>query len=125
MRAVTTGKEIRSFKDLHVWQEAVVLVKDTYSLCAALPKEELYGLSSQMKRAAVSIPSNIAEGHAKNHRAEYRQSVYVALGSLAELDTQLSLAKELRFVNSPDVVSMVARMDRIRAMLLTLGKRLA
>ena len=117
-------RSISSFKDLRVWEEGVQLVKEIYALCGRLPKEELYGLAIQMKRAAVSVPSNIAEGHARNHRAEYRQSVYIAIGSLAELETQLHIAKELNFLNEQAIASVLARIDRTRAMLITLGRRL-
>ena len=121
----TTSEPITSFKDLRVWQEGIELVKEVYALCAKLPKEELYALANQMKRAASSIPSNIAEGHSRNHRAEYRQSVYVAVGSLAELETQLHLTRELGLANHATFAPILARIDRLRAMLITLGKRLA
>ena len=88
-------RSIMTFKDLRDWQEGVELVKEVYVLCAELPKDELYALASQMKRAALSVPSNTAEGHSRHHRAEYRQSVYVAIGSLAELETQLRVSREL------------------------------
>lgn len=88
-------KTITSFRDLRVWQEGIELVKEIYHLCARLPKDELFALANQMKRAAVSVPSNIAEGHSRKHRAEYRQFVYIAIGSLAELETQLAITREL------------------------------
>lgn len=116
------NSEITSFKDLRVWQEGVLLAKEIYNLCSKLPKEELYGLSSQMKRAVVSVPSNIAEGHSRNHRSEYRQYVYIALGSLAELETQIHIAKELGLVNEIPLIS--ERINHLRAMLITLGKKL-
>jgi four helix bundle protein len=107
-----------------VWQEGVELAKEVYRLAQSLPKDEIYALASQMKRAAVSVPSNIAEGHSKGHRREYRQSVYIALGSLAELETQLVLAQELSLLPKDKVVSTLARVDRLRAMLVTLSQRL-
>ena len=118
-------KPIASFKDLRVWQEGITLVKDIYMLCKKLPQDELYALASQMKRAAISIPSNLAEGHSRNHRAEYRQSVYVAVGSLAELETQLCLAQELQLLGEENLVPIVARIGRLRAMLITLGRKLS
>ena len=121
---LTTSREINSFKDLRVWQEAVELVRDVYALCATLPKEETYGLASQMKRAVISVPSNIAEGHSRNHRAEYRQSVFVSIGSLAEVETQLILARELTLVTGDELAPVFGRIDRLRAMLLTLGRKL-
>ena len=113
---------INTFKDLRVWQEGIELVKVTYALCAKFPKEELYGLASQMKRAAVSIPSNIAEGHSRKSRAEYRQFVYIAIGSLAELETQLILAKELEFLKEEEQAT--GKINLLRAMLVTLGNKL-
>jgi len=118
-------RTIASFRDLRVWQEGIELVKEIYHLCVRLPKDELFASANQMKRAAVSIPSNIAEGHSRKHRAEYRQSVYVALGSLAELDTQLAITRELQLLDEASLASAVARIDRLRAMLVTLGRKLS
>jgi len=84
-----------SFKDLVVWQKSMQLTKAIYQLCTLLPKHELYGLSDQLRRAAVSIPSNIAEGQKRLHKTEFAQFVSVALGSVAELETQLILVQEL------------------------------
>lgn len=78
-----------------------------------------------MKRAALSVPSNISEGHSRNHRAEYRQCIYIAIGSLAELETQLFIIKELSLLGKEDVAPVFARIDRLRAMLITLGRKLA
>ena len=123
--ATVTTRPITSFKDLRVWEAGIELVKAVYAVCAKLPREELYGLASQMKRAAVSVPSNIAEGHSRNHRAEYRQSVYVAIGSLAELETQLHLASALRLLSATDIAPVIQSINELRAMLITLGKKLA
>jgi len=78
----------RSYRDLVVWQKSIVLCKLVYMTCESFPKGELYGLASQMKRAAVSVASNIAEGQARQHLGEFRQFLAMANGSLAELDTQ-------------------------------------
>ncbi len=122
----TTGqKTISSFKDLRVWQEAIELVKEIYTLCESLPKTEVYGLVGQMKRAAVSVPSNIAEGHSRNHRAEYRQAIYISIGSLAELETQLHISVTIGFLAHEQVSSVLTRIHRLRGMLLTLGGRLS
>ena len=120
-----TIRSIASFKDLRVWQEAIELVKEVYNLCARLPKDELYALASQMKRAALSVASNIAEGHSRNHRAEYRQGVYIAIGSLAELETQLHVAKELQLLDEESLTPTFTRIARLRAMLITLGRKLS
>ncbi len=91
-------KGVKTHKDLDVWKEAIMLVKKTYELTSVFPKEEMYGLTSQIRRAAVSIPSNIAEGAARNSTKEFIQFLYIALGSCAELDTQLIIAKELGYI---------------------------
>lgn len=124
MSSVKNIGSIRTFKDLRVWQDGVELVRDAYKLCALLPKDEQYGLGSQIKRAAVSIPANIAEGHARRSRAEYRQGIYIAIGSLAELETHLLIVRELALVNHDLSSGLLARVDRLRAMLLTLGHKL-
>jgi four helix bundle protein len=89
---------VRSYRDLIVWKKGIELVKMIYALTARFPKSEVYGLASQMQRAAVSIPSNIAEGQARQHPAEFRQFLHVAIGSAAELDTQLTVAVDLGYV---------------------------
>ena len=89
---------IKTHKDLDVWKEAIALAKEVYKLTETFPKEEIYGLTSQIRRAAVSIPSNIGEGAARNSRKEFIQALHVSLGSLAELETQLLLAKEIGFL---------------------------
>lgn len=117
-------EKIASFKDLKVWREGIELVRGVYGLCAKLPKDELYGLSSQMRTAAVSVPSNIAEGPSRHHRADYRRFIYVAIGSLAELETQLHISKELGFLDAKAIHPVQERIGPLRGMLLTLGPRL-
>lgn len=85
-------------KDLNVWKRSMHLVMNVYSKTKTFPKDELYGLSSQMRRAAVSIPSNIAEGAGRKSKKEFYHFLYVALGSLAELETQLLIAKNLGYI---------------------------
>lgn len=91
---------LTSYKDLIVWQKSIDLVLETYRLTDHFPTSEQYGLTSQMRRAAVSIPSNIAEGYSRKHRQEYIQFVKIAFGSGAELETQLIIAMKLGFVRS-------------------------
>ncbi len=90
-----------SYRDLIVWQKSMDLIVAIYKLTEYLPKSEIYGLTSQMRRAAVSIPSNIAEGRRRGTRKDYRQFVVVAYASGAELETQVEIAKRLPF-NQPD-----------------------
>lgn len=91
---------VRSYRDLDVWKKSIELVKDVYILVKSLPKEEIYALSDQMRRSAVSIPSNIAEGSGRNGTKEYLQFLYIALGSLCELETQIIISKEIGYINN-------------------------
>ena len=86
-------------KEMDVWKTGMILVEKIYELIAEFPREEKYGLASQMKRAAVSIPSNIAEGAARKSNKEFGQFISISLGSLAELETQYLLAIRLRFID--------------------------
>jgi len=96
-------KEIRSFRDLIVWDRSMDLVKETYKATESFPKEEIFGLTSQVRRAAASIPSNIAEGHARLSRKEFQHYLGNARGSLAELQTQIILGKELGFLSEKEM----------------------
>jgi len=100
------------------------LAKRVYSLTQSFPKEEIYGLVSQMRRAAVSIPSNIAEGAARNSSTDFARFLYIAMGSLAELETQMLLSRELGFAEDSEIDQGI---DQIRKMLIglikSLGKR--
>lgn len=91
------GQIINSYKDLKVWQRAMELVAAVYELTEQYPKSEIYGLVSQTRRAAVSIPSNIAEGRRRGTRKDFRQFLIIAYGSGAELETQIEIAKRLSF----------------------------
>jgi len=90
--------KIKSFTDLEVWKKAHQLVLEIYKTVSQFPKEEIYGLSSQIKRSSVSIPSNIAEGFVRKGKKEKIQFYYIALGSVTELKSQLLIAKDLKFV---------------------------
>jgi four helix bundle protein len=107
---------INSYKDLIVWQKAMSLAVEIYRLTEKLTREEIYGLTSQMRRCAVSIPSNIAEGRKRSSRKEFERFLVVAYGSGAELETQIELLKQLPFGkkisynNSDSLLSEVMRM---------------
>lgn len=90
---------VNSFRDLRVWQAGMDLVEYVYRLTRTFPKHEMYGLAGQMQRAAVSIPSNIAEGHTREHLREYLHHVSVAQASLAELQTQLEISGRLNYLS--------------------------
>ena len=95
--------EIKSYRDLRVWQAGMDLVVRVYRLTQGFPTHELYGLTSQMRRAAVSIPSNIAEGHTRESSKEYLHHLSMAQGSLAELETQIEIAGRLTYIPSDQV----------------------
>ena len=97
-------KRIESHKDLIVWQKAIKLASRVYAASRKLPHEERYGLSSQIRRAAISIPSNIAEGAARKSRAEFLQFLHIARGSLSELETQMMIALEQELAPSETAV---------------------
>ena len=92
---------MKNYKELIVWQRGLEIVRATYEVARQLPREEAYGLRSQMTRAAVSIPSNIAEGSSRTSELEYRHFLEIALGSCFELDTQLIAAVQLDFIRLP------------------------
>ena len=92
---------IQSFKDLIVWQRSMGLAEEIYRLAAALPRDERFGLGGQLKRAAVSVPSNIAEGYSRQSTGDYRHHLQIARGSLGELETQLLLATRLGLLAAP------------------------
>lgn len=108
----------RSYRDLLVWQKGISLVKEIYLVSEKFPREELYGLTSQIRRAAVSVPSNIAEGQGRGTQSvEFARYLKIALGSLAEVDTQLELAKELDYVKPNGLKSVQAMITDLRKML--------
>lgn len=90
--------EVKSYRDLEVWKKSITLVKDIYKISDLFPTKEQYTLTSQIRRAAISVPSNIAEGRARQSTKEYIRFVDIAYGSLAELETQLFIAKELDYI---------------------------
>ena len=91
---------MKSFRELRVWQKAMDLVETVYLLTQDFPKQETYGLTSQVRRAAISIPSNIAEGHTREHIKEYLHHLSMAQASLAEVETQLEIAARLKYLQS-------------------------
>jgi len=115
--------KIRSFKDLKVWQKGVDLVEMIYKVTRTFPKEEIYGLSAQLRRAAVSIPSNIAEGFGRYHNKEYKQFLHVALGSCAEITTQIIIAERLQFIEKSVSERVLSQADEISRMLMSLIKK--
>jgi four helix bundle protein len=108
---------IRDYKDLHVWQKSMELARQTYFLTSRFPSEEKFGLVSQMRRAAVSVPSNIAEGQARNTTGEYVQFLSHAEGSAAELDTQLRVSIELGYCSGADLEEVLRLLTDVQKMM--------
>lgn len=115
---------IRSYRDLHVWQVGVRLVIESYRVGSLLPSDERFGLIAQIRRAAVSIPANIAEGHGRNTRGDYRHHVCTAAGSLRELETLFIIIIELNYVDEKSLVTIQRLCDELGRMLTRLAKRL-
>ena len=99
-------------KDLDVWKLGIELVEKIYKITSQFPKVEHFGLSSQMQRAAVSVPSNIAEGAARNSEKEYIHFLYISLGSLSELETQLIISQKLKYINDKFIFEEVEKLRR-------------
>ena len=116
--------QIKSFRDLRVWQSGIELVQSIYAITSRFPRNELYGLSSQMQRAAVSVPSNIAEGHARESTKEYLQHVSIAQASLAELETQLEIARRLNYVSDDELSSLLIKTSALGRQLFALRNAL-
>ncbi|MFH0760626.1 MAG: four helix bundle protein [Bacteroidota bacterium] len=111
-------------KNLEIWKRSMKLVLEIYTLTKEFPSDEKFGLATQMRRAAVSIPSNIAEGAARKSTKELRQFLYISIGSLAELDTQILIAKMLKYIN-PSSDAIQNEIDEIRAMILSIVNKLS
>ncbi|NLO19068.1 MAG: four helix bundle protein [Ignavibacteria bacterium] len=119
---------MKTYRDLNVWKEAMNLVTNVYKLTQIFPREELYGLTSQMRRAAVSIPSNIAEGHQRNSTKEYIHFLSIARGSIAELETQLMIAEQLNYIQISKLESIMELTQKtgnlLGALMKALGRKI-
>jgi four helix bundle protein len=114
----------RSYRDLEVWKLAVNLVIDLYELTGRFPPSENFGLTNQIRKAAVSIPSNIAEGQSRNSSREFRQFLSVSAGSVAELETQLIISKGINYISQEELEPLLTTLDRIRKMIKSLANKL-
>ena len=115
--------EIKSHKDLIVWQKGILLCKSVYKIIDKFPKEEAYGLSSQMRRAVVSIPSNIAEGRSRGTRKDFAQFLRIALGSASELETQIEIARVLSYINTQEARVLDEQLSEVSRMIMGLLKK--
>jgi four helix bundle protein len=116
---------MQTFKDLIVWQEAIHLVEMIYQETRQFPKEEIYGLTSQIRRAAISIPANIAEGNGRRNRREYLYFLSVANGSLTELETHLVIAERLKFLRAEALEKLSPQIKSVAKLLTALRKALS
>jgi four helix bundle protein len=116
---------VASHKDLLVWQRSMNLVETVYRLTGSFPSAEQWALVSQMRRAAISVPSNIAEGYGRQATGEYRHHISIARGSLLELETQLLLAIRLKYMPPADADPILKEIDEISRMLATLVSKLS
>ncbi|TYZ07018.1 four helix bundle protein [Hymenobacter lutimineralis] len=112
------------FRDLKIWQKAMLITKLTYQCCALFPPDERFGLTSQMRRAAVSIPSNIAEGAGRGSAKDFGQFLSIATGSAYELETQFLLAAEFGYIDEPRLQAVVSELVELQKMLYGFQKSL-
>ena len=119
-----TREKTQSYKDLFVYQKSYELALEVYKITAGFPREETYGLVSQARRAAVSIPSNIAEGYQRGSRKEYVQFLNIAYGSAAELETQLSLAHDLEMLAEDGYTRVIGLWQEVSKLLFTMIRSL-
>lgn len=118
------SSQVSSFRDLRVWQAGMDLVEKVYLLTRNFPAQEMYGLTNQMRRAAVSIPSNIAEGHSREHSKEFLNFISIAQGSLAELQTQAEIAGRLHYLTDEEIQAVIDRSASLSKQLYSLRNAL-
>ncbi len=111
---------MKTHKDLDVWKLSIDFVTDIYKVTSSFPKEDQFGLTNQIRRAAVSVPSNSAEGAARNSDKEFLRFLYISLGSIQEIDTQLLIALNLDFISSSDFDNLIIQLEQIAKMLIRL-----
>ena len=116
--------EVRSYRDLNVWHMGMDLVCLVYEIAVHFPKSEAFALTNQIQRAVVSVPSNIAEGHARDSRLEFLHFLSIGLGSLAEVETQLIIANRLKYVDSETVEPVLSKCGELGKMIRALQKAL-
>ena len=117
-------EKIKNFRDLNIWKKGIEIVEYVYKLTKSFPANELYGLISQMRRCAVSIPSNIAEGFARKHNKEYKQFLYISLGSCAELETQIEITSKLKYISENEKKDLLEKINHATRMTMNLLKLL-
>ena len=114
----------RSYRDLEVWKLSIDLVKEIYFITDNFPPSEIYGLTNQIRRVAVSIPSNIAEGQGRSSSKEFKQFLSISLGSMAELETQLIISNSIGYIGEEKLNILLDKLDRIRKMIRSLSSKI-
>lgn len=115
---------MKTFRDLLIWQKAMNLVTNTYQITEKFPKEELFGLTSQIRRSAISLPSNIAEGYGRDSNKELLRFINIAIGSLFEFQTQIEIAKNINYLNENEFKNLYEETRELEAMIISFSKRL-
>jgi four helix bundle protein len=115
---------LKNYKELNVWQKSYKLCLDVYRITAGFPKEEKFGLTSQVRRSAVSVPSNIAEGYGRKTTADYVRYLYIAYGSNCELETQMMLSRDLDYIDNAAIKESIEKINEVERMVKALIKSL-
>jgi four helix bundle protein len=110
---------MKTFRDLHIWQKGMCLVTQTYQITKQFPKEEIFGLTSQIRRCTISIPSNISEGFGRKSKKEFGQFLSIATGSLFEFQTQIEIAKNINYLNEQDFNNLYEKSRELEAMIIS------
>ena len=118
-------EKLKTHKDLILWQKSVAFVTKIYEVTSKFPRSEIYGITNQIRRAAVSIPSNIAEGSGRRSTKELVQFLYIALGSIAELETQLIISKNLSYISTDDNSELILDLSEMSKMTVSLIRSLS
>ncbi|MBL7763603.1 MAG: four helix bundle protein [Chitinophagaceae bacterium] len=116
--------EVKSYRDLIVWQKSMKLVTEIYTITKSFPSDELYGLTSQLRRCAISIPSNIAEGYGRNSTGDYKRFLQIAAGSIFELQTQIEIAGNLKYISKENFDIFFNNVKEVELMLLSLIRKI-
>jgi four helix bundle protein len=115
---------MKTFRDLFIWQKAMTLVTNTYQITQQFPNEELFGLTSQIRRSAVSIPSNIAEGYGRESQKDFLRFINFAVSSLFELQTQIEITKNINYLNETEFNNIFEKTRELEAMMIAFSKKL-
>ncbi len=115
---------LKTYTELLVWQKSIYLVKKIYRITSNFPTEEKFGLCAQIRRSAISIPSNIAEGYGRNSTSDYLRFLCIAMGTLFELETQLYIGSELSYINKADYATLESMVDEVERILTAMRTKL-